>query len=385
MLTLQRGFDITRAEQRAGSIPVVSSGGIGSYHDTAAARGPGVVIGRKGTLGKTFYLPGDYWPHDTTLWVKDFKGSLPRFTYYFFKQLNVMGLDVGSANPTLNRNHVHPLPVVWPSRRLQEAIAAVLGALDDKIAVNEQIVESVHELCSAQFCSSFREALAHVLNERPLPEGWRQAKFGQQVSVLETGGRPRGGVAGYASGVPSIGAESISQLAKFDFGKVKFVPEEFFAGLKRGVVQSHDILLYKDGGRPGNFQPHVSMFGNGFPFSRSAINEHVYRIRMMSPLSQHFGYFWLNSAPLREEMRSRGTGVAIPGLNSSSVKDLPIVIPPAGRLREFDRLASPLVDRALAAASESHLMAQLRDLLLPELVSGKVQVRDAERVVEDAT
>ena len=149
VLTLQRGFDITRAQQRPGSIPVVSSGGISSYHDTPMVKAPGVVIGRKGTLGKTFYLSEDYWPHDTTLWVKDFKGNLPRFVYYFFTQLDVMGLDVGSANPTLNRNHVHPIQVRWPSHRDQDHIAAVLGALDDKIAVNERIVSGTDDLLAA--------------------------------------------------------------------------------------------------------------------------------------------------------------------------------------------------------------------------------------------
>lgn len=126
VITLQRGFDITRVEQRPGPIPVISSGGISSYHDTSAATGPGVVIGRKGTLGRAFYLSGDYWPHDTTLWVKDFKGNLPKFVYYFFLGLDVMGLDVGSANPTLNRNHVHPIQVRWPERGDQEGIADVL-------------------------------------------------------------------------------------------------------------------------------------------------------------------------------------------------------------------------------------------------------------------
>jgi Phosphoribosylformimino-5-aminoimidazole carboxamide ribonucleotide (ProFAR) isomerase len=99
VLTLQRGFDITRAHQRSGDIPVVSSGGVGSYHDTAMAKAPGVVIGRKGTLGKTFYLSSDYWPHDTTLWVKDFKGSSSQFVYYFFLQLDVMGLMSGPQIP----------------------------------------------------------------------------------------------------------------------------------------------------------------------------------------------------------------------------------------------------------------------------------------------
>ena len=86
-VTLQRGFDITVKEQRAGKIPVISSGGLSSYHDTAAVNGPGVVIGRKGTLGKVFYLDSDFWPHDTTLWVKDFHGNDPKFVFYFGSSL----------------------------------------------------------------------------------------------------------------------------------------------------------------------------------------------------------------------------------------------------------------------------------------------------------
>ena len=128
-LTLQRGFDITKDEQKSGSIPVVSSGGVKSYHNMAMVKGPGVVIGRKGTLGKSFYLETDFWPHDTTLWVKDFKGNDPKIIHYFFTQLDVSELDTGSANPALNRNVVHPLEVSWPSVPEQPAITARLDAL----------------------------------------------------------------------------------------------------------------------------------------------------------------------------------------------------------------------------------------------------------------
>ena len=129
-LTLQRGFDITKDQQNNGEVPVVSSGGIKSYHDKAMARGPGVVIGRKGTLGKVFYLENDYWPHDTTLWVKDFKGNEPRFVYYLFAGLDVKRLDSGAANPALNRNQVHPIEVTWPRVDRQKALVETLDALE---------------------------------------------------------------------------------------------------------------------------------------------------------------------------------------------------------------------------------------------------------------
>lgn len=121
-LTLQRGFDITKDQQRDGLVPVVSSGGVRSYHDTPMVRAPGVVLGRKGTLGKVFFLNEDFWPHDTTLWVKDFKGNDPQFVYRFLQCVDVKSLDSGAANPALNRNQVHALRVFWPPVEEQRAI-----------------------------------------------------------------------------------------------------------------------------------------------------------------------------------------------------------------------------------------------------------------------
>lgn len=81
-IILQRGVDITKDEQNNGTVPVVSSGGVSSFHDKPFASGPGVVVGRKGTAGAVYYITEDYWPHDTTLWVKDFRGNHPRYVFY---------------------------------------------------------------------------------------------------------------------------------------------------------------------------------------------------------------------------------------------------------------------------------------------------------------
>jgi type I restriction enzyme S subunit len=138
---LQRGFDITKDQQKPGKVPVVSSGGVKSFHDTAMAHAPGVVLGRKGTLGKVFYLDEDYWPHDTTLWVKEFKGNAPRFVYHFFTNLDVVHLDSGTANPALNRNQVHPIEVDWPIVCQQSAIAAKI----DTLRADTQRLESIYQ------------------------------------------------------------------------------------------------------------------------------------------------------------------------------------------------------------------------------------------------
>ena len=111
----QRGFDITKSTQVVtGTVPVVSSGGVRSYHDTAAVEGPGVVLGRKGSIGSTYYVASDFWPHDTTLWCRDFHGNLPKFVFYRVQILDLKRLDSGAANPALNRNFLHAETISWP-------------------------------------------------------------------------------------------------------------------------------------------------------------------------------------------------------------------------------------------------------------------------------
>jgi type I restriction enzyme S subunit len=146
----QRGFDITKGEQTAtGDVPVVSSGGIKSFHDVAAAPGPGVVIGRKGSIGTVHYIASDYWPHDTTLWCTDFRGNLPKFVYYRLQLLDMKRLDSGAANPALNRNFLHAELISWPGVDEQADIVALLDAFDQKIELHQRRCEVLHELFRA--------------------------------------------------------------------------------------------------------------------------------------------------------------------------------------------------------------------------------------------
>ncbi|MFF8804043.1 restriction endonuclease subunit S [Streptomyces omiyaensis] len=312
----------------------------------------------------------------TAQWLRLILSSDPA-QQYFHDRLNT------TVQATLNLKDVRTLPVPMPPRRERDAVCAVVGALDDKIAVNERIAATADALARATFSARFQAGLDMVSHGRPLPGGWRAAALGEAASTIESGRRPKGGVAGFSEGVPSVGAESISGLAKFDYSKTKFVPREFFASLKKGVVRDRDILVYKDGGRPGEFNPKVTLFGSGFPYGELCINEHVYLVRMGSETSQAFGFYWLSSIPVMGEMRKLGTGVAIPGMNSTAFKSLPVAIPPASEIEAFGCQADVLIDRALIAANESKALASLRDTLLPQLMSGRLRVKDAEKIVED--
>jgi len=109
VVTLQRGYDLTEGERKPGRVPVVSSAGISDYHAEAKASGPGVVTGRYGTLGRVYFIREDFWPHNTTLFVKDFHGNDRRFVYYLLGAQKLADHSAVSAVPGVNRNDLHRL------------------------------------------------------------------------------------------------------------------------------------------------------------------------------------------------------------------------------------------------------------------------------------
>jgi type I restriction enzyme, S subunit len=156
VVSLQRGHDLTEPERRSGTVPVMGSAGENGRHDTAMAKGPGIVIGRSGaSFGQVHFCPVDYWPHNTVLYVTNFHGNEPRFVYYFLKAIDFARYNSGSAQPSLNRNFVYPIEVDIPGINEQRAIAHILGTLDDKIELNRRVNETLETIARAIFKSWF--------------------------------------------------------------------------------------------------------------------------------------------------------------------------------------------------------------------------------------
>lgn len=431
-VTLQRGFDLPKGDRVQGDIPVIASTGINGYHFKAKVAAPGVVIGRSGSIGGGQYITEDFWPLNTTLWVKDFKGHYPRYVYYLFRSIDFKPFNVGGAVPTLNRNHLSSILVADIGYENEKNIAGIVGGLDDKITLNHQINKTLEAIVQCIFKSWFvdfdpvkakmealasggslegaeRAAMGVISSKSPealsefkqtnpndyqqlaksaalfpskmqdselgeIPEGWNVDDLGSHIDVLQTGSRPKGGVGGIKEGVPSVGAENINGVGNYAYGKEKFVSQKFFDKLKRGVIEDFDFLLYKDGGKPGEFKPRVSMFGCGFPYSEFAINEHVFRIRSKY-LGQAFLYFLIGHERILGELANRGGKAAIPGINQTDVKTIPIIVPSSPEiLSAFNGIALKVIEGILKQSNESNKLAGVRDALLPKLLSGEVDI-----------
>lgn len=114
VIELKRGYDLPTADRRPGEVPIVSSSGPSGYHDEAKVRGPGIVTGRYGTIGRVFLVWEDFWPLNTALYVRDFKGTEPLYVVHLLRTLDFEKFSDKGAVPGINRNHVHTEPVCKP-------------------------------------------------------------------------------------------------------------------------------------------------------------------------------------------------------------------------------------------------------------------------------
>ena len=354
-VTLQRGFDLPSHQRTPGNVPVVASTGISSWHNEAKVKAPGVVIGRSGSIGGGQFLEQDFWPLNTTLYVKDFKGNNPRFAYYVLKLIDFSAFNAGAGVPTLNRNHIASIEVISFERGIQDRIASVLAHYDSAIANCRRQIALLEEAAMRLYKEWFKDG-----------KGERKT-LGDLIVEIESGSRPRGGAV--KSGIPSIGAEKIDGIGNYDYTGEKFVSREYFDRMKRGKIQDEDILLYKDGAYCGK----VSMVLDGFPHKEAATNEHVFILR--TDRHSAFLYCFLRQRKSFELLNKLACNKAAqPGLNQQDVLGVKIVIPQQDDMESFENMVMPVMHTIAFHANQIRALTEARDRLLPKLMKGEIAV-----------
>lgn len=388
-VTLQRGHDLPEDRRNPGNVPVLGSFGITGWHDTAKARGPGVTVGRSGaSFGVVSYSPVDYWPLNTALYVTDFHGNIERFAYYFLKQFDFRTFNSGSAQPSLNRNFVHPVPIDTPPVPEQRAIAEILGSLDDKIELNRRMNDTLEAMARALFKSWFMDfdpVQARAEGRDPslpndiaelfpesfedselgfIPKGWRADNVYVIADVIY--GAPFASTMFNRQGIgePLIRIRDLADEA----------PEIFTTEVhpKAYRVNPGDIVV----GMDGEFRAHL--WGG----IEAWLNQ---RLCVFKPKGTFSAAFVRNSilAPLAS-VEATETATTVIHLGKNDIDRFTVVTPDSSVLQEFNRCAQPWYDRIVAAKRQSRVLVLLRDALLPKLISGELRVARAEQMVEQA-
>ncbi len=238
---LQRGHDLPEHERELGKVPVMGSFGITGYHNVAKVKGPGVTVGRSGaSIGVVCYTPNDYWPLNTALYVTDFHGNDERFAYYFLKTLNLTDYNSGSAQPSLNRNYIHPMLIKIPPLPEQQAIAAVLSDVDALIASLDRLIAKKRDIKQA----TMQQLLTGKTRLPGFSGEWEVKKLKNECELITKGTTPTSLGKNFSThGVNFIKIESLTDEGCVIWDKLAFIDEETHKLLRRSQLKNKDILF----------------------------------------------------------------------------------------------------------------------------------------------
>lgn len=364
LVFFQRGFDITKDQQTPGAYSVISSSGVTSTHNDFKARGPGVVIGRKGTLGSIHFSEGDYWPHDTTLWSKDLRGNSARFVYYFLHTLDFKRFDVGNSNPTLNRNHIHDLSVAIPPLDTQERIASVLTSYDALIDNNRRrmalLEESAHHLYREWFLRLRFPGHERVPRTGNLPRGWRQVRLGD-VAECVGGGTPSTKVSAFWDDGTITWVTPTDVTRNEHFVLLDSARKITEAGLNNSsatMVPPHAVLM--------SSRASVGFFA--VAGREVCTNQGFISVVSNDPVYAHFLLFQL--ADRVDAIRLMGSGSTYPEVSRGKFREFEVLVPPMSVVAAFDEQAATLLSQIRVLKLQNKALETARDLLLPRLMSG---------------
>ncbi len=397
-VTLQRGHDLPEERRRPGSVPILGSFGVTGWHDTAKVPGPGVTVGRSGaSYGVVSYSDVDFWPLNTALYVTDFHENDARFAYYFLSHFDFKSFNSGSAQPSLNRNFLHPVVVEVPPGDQQRAIARILGTLDDKIELNRRMNETLEAMAQALFKSWFVDfdpvrakaegrdsglpkPLADLFPDSfedselgEIPAGWGVGALGDAVELLRDQVNPFD--------------EPESEFAHFSipaFDEGQSPKSERGAEIKslKFRVPPHSVLVSK-------LNPTIErvwLVGAEVD-ARSVCSTEFLVLMARPPFTAAYVYSLSRSRLFRQQVAElvTGTSNSHQRAQASSILGLQLVIPPADLVRALDSGLAAVLSRALETRRESRSLAMTRATLLPKLISGELRVDSAANIGYEVT
>jgi type I restriction enzyme S subunit len=366
ILTLQRGFDLPKDKREDGPVPIVSSAGISGNHNMSKVSAPGIVTGRYGTLGEVFFLKKAFWPLNTALYVKDFKGNDPHFLSYFMRTLNLASQNAAGAVPGLNRNALHLLPVAIPSLETQRKIASILSAYDDllennirRIKILEEMAQTLYREWFVNFRFPGHENVKMV--DSPLgkiPGGWVVISLADLMEI-KGGAQPPKSNFVYE---PQDGFVRLVQIRDYQTDShLCFVPEA--KNLRR--CSPEDIMIARYGASVGRI-----MWG-----LEGAYNVAIAKVNTRRENIQEFLRQYLLSYEFQKTIIGMSGRAAQAGFNKADIAAVKLAIPQnADLLEQFEKRTYPILKMNLVLNKKIKKLRQARDLLLPKLISGAIDV-----------
>lgn len=350
----QRGHDLSRNNMKVGNIPVAGSNGVIGFHNASTTIAPGITIGRSGNIGTPHFYQENFWAHNTVLYVKDFKGNDPLFCYYLLKTIDFSGFNTGSAVPTLNRNHIHEYKINTPPVKEQKVIASVLSSLDNKIDLLHRQNKTLESMAETLFRQWFVEEAQ---------DDWEEVNV-LNIFSLVGGGTPKTSIDEYWNGnIPWISGGDISQSHKGFISKTEKSITEL--GLKNSSTKLLPKLstIISARGTVGKY----ALLEQEMCFSQSNYG--------IIPKGHNCYYFvYLLIGFIVDELLAAAYGSVFDTITTRTFESVDLKLPEMTVIANFEKTVIEFFKKKESNTKQIQTLENLRDTLLPKLMSGEVRV-----------
>lgn len=391
LLELKYGAALPDTFRSGVGYPVFGSNGVVGRHSSYLVEGPGIVVGRKGSMGQVCWSDEPFWPIDTAYYVAPKGHNSLRWLYWLLSSLNLKSLDAATGVPGLNRNDVYTVGVYRPESAEQSRIARVLDALDEAIAKTEAMIAKLkhvrsgllHDLLTRGLDEhgQLRDPIAHPEQFKASPLGRipKEWEVGSVESLLaRVASAMRSGPFGSAllkqelkdSGIPLLGIDNV-HVEHFIQSYSRFVDDDKYQELKRYAVRPKDVMITIMGtvGRCCVVPDSIGL---------ALSSKHVWTISLdQSRYSPEVACWQINFTPwvLRQFRRDEQGGV-MTAIRSDTLRQLQLPVPPPDEMQAIEaalRLHNEGIRAEKAALSK---MLAVKSGLMTDLLSGRVRVPD---------
>lgn len=387
-LEIKYGKDHKKVQD--GNIPIYGTGGIMRYGNQALYDKETILIPRKGSLNNIFYLNEPFWSVDTIFWSKiNEEVAFPKYLFYNLKVLDFASMDVGSAIPSLTTELLKKIEIKLPSLQEQQSIASILSAIDDKIENNLAINKTLEEMAMALYkhwfvdFGPFQEGEFVESELGMIPKGWEVKKINELIDkVIDNRGK-----------TPPISKEKTIfllletyQLSRNNLfpvvvkdSKAKYVTEEIYNTSKwfrKGHPQFMDVLF----ATVGNGIPNWSLM---YENDGVCIAQNIVALRPKKTISSIFIRYSFESIRFLDQFDGYVITTAQPSIKLSDLYRINMIMPPNDVLINWTNLVTEYVEKIYNHYKENQTLTQLRDSLLPQLISGEVRLKEFQEKTEN--
>ena len=370
---LQRGFDLTEATRKPGHIPVYSSSGLSYFHNVARLQPPAVITGRKGMLGRVFFVEEPCWPHDTTLWVKDFKGNHPRFVAYFLEQFRLERFDAATSVPTLNRNNVVGIPIKLPPLPEQRAIAEALSDVDVLLDGLDRLIAKKRDLKQA--------AMQKLLTGQTRLPGfhgeWEVKTFGELFHFS----------GGYSASRDQLSSEGHCYLhygdihgttkntvdVRADYQDIPKLDIPLKQVATKSLLEDGDVVFVDASEDDEGTSKHVVVVNKDKKPFISGLHTIVAKSKT-NELAHEYRRYCFKTANIRQQFLFYAVGTKVSGISKTNIAKLTMPVPKVPEQTAIAEVLSDMDAKLAALEQRRDKTRALKQAMMQELLTGRIRL-----------